>query len=342
MNRNTILPPEFASLEGRVQYVQKKSAIEYSSSCPECGGTAHQSGEWPDRFFMRLDGKPRGWCRRCGLLWWPDGNHKQASLEDRQRWNAEELEREYQRKRENEESIARLQVEESWIGWHTGMGEYGRQLWQGRGIPDIWQDFWQLGYNKDYQAKVGDSLWPTDTLTIPVFAPKSWDVIQVRHRLLQLPPNGDRYRQTWQVPPALYNADPDTPLQQVVLVEGEIKAQIGLLSAMDLFSQTPDRSIAKLYGLNFVGIPTVTPNISLLADLKDAEEVIVCLDPDARYITPKIKETAEQRMVRMVKEAAPKARVRRMRLHDKVDDLILRQKLGGKWWANMLKQAVLV
>jgi hypothetical protein len=72
MPREAPLPPQWACLEGRVRYVQRHSAVEYSSSCPQCGGDVHKDKSWPDRFRLFIDGKPRAWCRQCGLRAFPD------------------------------------------------------------------------------------------------------------------------------------------------------------------------------------------------------------------------------------------------------------------------------
>src|SRR5678816_3484565 len=97
--REDSLPTEFAKLTGKVNYIQRVSSYEWSSSCPNCGGVPHKHGEPPDRFRMwtNANGKNKvlGWCRRCGHVWFPDS--KPIDKEEFERWRKEQLETERQR-----------------------------------------------------------------------------------------------------------------------------------------------------------------------------------------------------------------------------------------------------
>lgn len=53
--REAALPPQWACLTGKVLFVQQHSPTEWSSTCPECGGDVHPSGEWPDRCRLFVD-----------------------------------------------------------------------------------------------------------------------------------------------------------------------------------------------------------------------------------------------------------------------------------------------
>ena len=72
MPREHPLPPHWAVLAGKVDYVQRVSNTEYSSSCPQCGGTPHPNGELPDRCRLFVDEHPTLFCRKCGLVAYPD------------------------------------------------------------------------------------------------------------------------------------------------------------------------------------------------------------------------------------------------------------------------------
>ena len=72
------LPPEFAALEGKVQWVQQDNSNEYTSSCPNCGidPSKHSDSHPSHRFVMWLESKvtglPFGMCSRgCGWKWSP-------------------------------------------------------------------------------------------------------------------------------------------------------------------------------------------------------------------------------------------------------------------------------
>ncbi len=271
--RAATLPPVFGPLCAQLLHVQQVGPNEYSSECPSCGGGVHQNGEAPDRFRLFVDGHARAWCRRCGYFVWADqaaGTNK-PTAEELSNWRADQIIREEARKRSAELALSNLRRSELWERYYADLGEVGRQYWQGRGIPTGWQDFWRLGW-------CAASRWNTPTATIPIFT-AGWNVVNIKHRLIQDDGKGKYRYELHGVPNVLYLTDPDAPIAgQVIAVEGEIKAMV--------VKATLDDSTIVL------GLPGLTPCQNALDQLISAERVVLVLDPgsdtQARELAAKI------------------------------------------------------
>lgn len=170
-----------------------------------------------------------------------------------------------------------------------------RSLWNKRGIPDVFQDIWQLGYCPSFPVSTANGKWNTPTLTIPVFGEDS-QPLTIRHRLLNPPTPNDKYRPER---PGLhshpYLADPEHgySLDRILVVEGEIKSMVTYLTIDDP-------------ALQVIGIPGKN-NFRNIEDKLAGHNVIVLFDPDATI---------------QALEAARKVNGRIVNLPMKVDDAI--------------------
>lgn len=319
MRRNgvVLLPSEFQSLSGRINYIRQVSNNEYCSSCPECGGSIHQNGEYPDRFRMwrvSKHGAPMGWCRKCGHIWLPSSDNP-PTKEQLETWRAEQIAVEERRKEEAEQALAMLRSGKLWESYHQMLDDYARKTWGARGISgEFWPEFWQLGYAPDksfrYHCAEGWLDWTTPTLTIPIWD-VGWQCLNIKHRLINESPAGDRYRSERKgLPAGLFVCNPDLPLAgKVMVVEGEIKAMVSYITLDD-----PDMQI--------VGVPSATPEYLLLDRLSECEPVYVLLDPDAfNRQTIKRGGTSPSPVERMVSYLG-ESRTRIIRTIQKVDDAI--------------------
>ncbi len=264
MRRQAELPEVFGQYH--VQYVQKVSAVEWSSECPTCGGVVHHDGEWPDRCRWFMKGKPLGWCRVCSTVHWPDAKMP-MSTEDFASWRSEQQEREQSRKRSAEKALAHLQDTAIWRQYHERMGLIGAAYWKARGLDDAWQAFWQLGYKADHMLWVDAQEYVTPTATIPIWQ-ENWQVANVKHRLISPPATRGKYcyEVTGQQAPMLV-CNPDASLAgQVVAVEGEIKAMV-------VFATLDDTKAC------IVGLPGTNPPEGLVARLRRCEDVTLVMDP---------------------------------------------------------------
>lgn len=254
------LPPQWASLEGKVQYVQRVSDKEYSCSCPKCGGFPHDSGEWPDRCRLFVDAHPTLFCRKCGLVAYPDqfGDERFAppSPEELERFRQEQKERAEARLRSAQRELELLRDSKLWERYNSMLGERERAWWRGRGIPDVWQELWEFGW--DHQRNAA---------TIPLFAPGG-ECVNIKLRLMDESAGRYRYHLTGQ-PAPLFLCDPDADMGgHVIAVEGEIKAAVTWITLDDSHTTV-------------VGMPGLNPSPDVKRQLAQADRVTLVLDPGA-------------------------------------------------------------
>lgn len=297
--RENSLPNEFAKLIGKVSYIQKVTATEYSSSCPQCGGSPHKNGILPDRFRMwtNANGKNKifGWCRKCGYMFFPE-NTKPVDRAEFERWRNEQIAIEKQRKADAERAIALLQSQKPWLAYHERLNQWALEILAKRGLTKEYADYWQLGLNPDYLV---NGIYHSPALTIPLWQYDS-QVANIKLRILNPKEDKDRYRQLYKTGTAYpFVAWRDKESDMCLIVEGEFKAM-----ACAAFS---DKSY------QVVGLPTKIPSQEVVNTLAKFDMVIVCLDPDAS------QDESLKRLVGML----PNKRVSVAELPGKIDDMLV-------------------
>lgn len=310
MNREAFLPAVFAGLQGKVQYVRQVAKDEWSSSCPNCGGTTHKNGEFPDRFRMwtnaRGKNKILGWCRHCSYVWFPD-TEKPPSREEFDAWRKEQIQVEEQRKREAERAIALLKSEKVWMLYHERLNDWAKEVIKSWGIREDWAHYWKLGLIEDYivYSKTNGE-YHTPAISIPVWQ-RNWDVANVKIRTLNPKGSEDRYRSMYKVGQAFpFVSFPALDSDTVLVVEGEKKAMVSAQWSEEKYQ--------------VIGIPSKTPNPEVLRVLDNFGKVIICLDPDAKEVENENGISALDRLTKIV----GRERVAVLDLPDKVDDMIIR------------------
>jgi hypothetical protein len=314
MRRQAELPEVFSQY--RVQYVQKVSAVEWSSECPTCGGVVHSDGEWPDRCRWFMKGKSLGWCRVCSTVHWPDAKTPMSTGEFAE-WRKEQQEREEARKRSAEKALAHLQDTAIWRQYHDRMGLIGSTYWKARGLSGAWQAFWQLGYKADHILWIDAQEYSTPSATIPIWQ-EGWQVANVKHRLITPPATRGKYvyEISGQTAP-MFVCNPDSNLTgQVVAVEGEIKAMV-------TFATLDDAKIC------VVGLPGTNPPEGVIAKLKQASGVTLVFDPGSNEQAAKLAVAIGKRTKVLVPSR-------------KIDDGILEAGLTGHDVRALLAQARMV
>lgn len=287
---NEPLPPALNRRWGHLQYIRQRGPREWSSACPKCGDMGHAGREWPDRFRMFDGDKSRCWCRHCGYQDFADSDRKDFVITPvmRQAWIEERLTREEQEKQAAERAIELLRKESSWLHWHEQMPAEGWQFWTDKGVPEWAVKFFQLGWCPDKIIWSNSLEYHTPTATIPVFG-LGWNLLNIRHRLVNPPDPSDKYRPDRAgIPQTLYLTDLDKPPEgECLIVEGEIKA-IVLRSRID----NPRLSI--------VGIPGKRVRRDLFAMLDRCERIYICLDPDANAQAHDLAGTLGKKRVRII------------------------------------------
>ena len=310
------LPPIWRHLQGKLQYVRRVSATEWSAECLACGGSVHPNGEWPDRMRIFADDKPLCWCRRCGQIFWPDENTKPADAQQLDKWRKEQQQRELARKRSAERALENLRSTKIWERYHQGLGEVGRAYWQHRGISPSAQDFWQLGWRERWSFAQSDgSMHQTPSATIPLFGP-NWIARNVKHRLLQPPPNRGKYiYELCGQKGRLFLCQPDKALEgQVIACEGEIKSMVTQL-------HLGGRELV-------VGLPGTNPGKEAREELSDCDHIVLVMDPGS-------EEQAQRLAVQLGKK-----RCRILVTPVKIDDGILAGNLSQRELQGLLRAAV--
>lgn len=309
--REAALPVEFSALAGKVSYVQRVTAGEWSSSCPQCRGTPHRN-EFPDRFRMWTNAtgknKVMGWCRKCGYVWFPDGDRPMKPHEFEQ-WRKDALAAEEKRKAEAERAIQLLKSEKVWQYYHESLNQWARDVIKSWGIYPEWADFWELGLYADYTCyNRQDGEYHTPAITIPIWQ-QDWDLRNIKVRTLNPKREGDRYRSLYKVGADFpFVALPDLKSDTVLVTEGEKKAMVTAQYVNN--------------AMQVVGVPSKTPSAEALRVLDNYGKIFLCLDPDAR----KQEKNGVSPLKRMV-DLLGKERVLVVNLPDKVDDMIVQNGL---------------
>lgn len=308
--REAMIPAEFSALAGKVHYVRRVTAGEWSSSCPNCGGSVHKNGDFPDRFRMwpvSKHGKPMGWCRSCGYMWFPDKD-KPPTKEQFEQWRKDQIAAEEQRKREAEKAIALLKSERIWEYYQTQVNDWGWSIIEGEwGIRRDYAEYWKLGMIQDYVVSSGGEQYHSPAISIPVWS-YGWDVKNVKVRVLNPKNSGDRYRSLYKTGAGYpFVAWPELKSKTAVVVEGEKKAMVVAEFATQEYQ--------------IVGIPTKTPDPQSLRIMDDFELIYVCLDPDANRSENGVS------ALRRLTSILGKERVAPVYLPGKVDDMIIQNGL---------------
>jgi hypothetical protein len=294
-----------------LQYVNRKSANELSSECPQCGGSPHPDGVDPDRFIILLNSKTTGglfaYCRRCGFKWWPGkGEKRELSQDEIDRWKREAKERADAERLAAEEryqsAIEMLRREKMWEKYHESLCEESRELWRKCGVTDDYQNYWQLGYCDKFHYWTPQGEWVTPSMTIPIFG-QDWEALNVRHRLLAPQNPRDKYRPDRAglqdaEHPAPFMCDPYSGYsnERVIVCEGEKKAMV-LYQLLD----DPTLQILGIVGMNNL-------SAALIKKLEN-KNTWLWMDPDVP--------------VKMQEESAHSLKARLIRFPAKVDDSIL-------------------
>jgi len=291
------LPIEFEELRGRVQFVQRKSDSEYCSNCPSCGGSIHENGAWSDRFCMwpvSKHGIPMGWCRKCSYIWTPS-KERVPTKDEVEVWRKERETYHKDQIKFHQEAIEQLNSEKLWEHYHNLLDQRARSMWLQRGIGISWQDYWRLGINWEYKVN-GAYLSPA--LSIPIWQADQ-TVSNIKLRITEPKNKNDRYRQVYKTgSSSLLITKPRMPMNgKCAVFEGEIKAMV--------MSQWLDTQV--------IGLPSSTPQESLLDELIEFEEITVCLDPD----------TFDNGQLDRVIEILGYKRIKVLKLPMKIDDALM-------------------
>jgi hypothetical protein len=233
---------------------KKKSANEWSSSCPICPSG---DGYNVDRFIFTVD-KAAYWCRQCGFGGYVgNGNGSTITLTDDQRADIERQARQVRQKElDSQRTILQtLQAKRNDLVYHRnlkGNTGYVERKW---GLEEETIEWFRVGY-----CHACPEATYSDSITIPYYEDQA--LINIRHRLSS--PNGDgKYRpEVVGLPNSIFNID-SLDDGWVILVEGEFKAMV-------LWQ----------FGFPTVGIPGTTFKPEWVKLFLNVDLVYIATDPD--------------------------------------------------------------
>ena len=171
-----------------------------------------------------------------------------------------------------------IQSEQIWLKYNEQLQSSveGRAWWKGRGIPEGFQEIWQLGYETDRRIWVGNEL-RLPTATIPLFD-YGWKCTNVKHRLIGAPDGVGKYRYEYdRAKSPIFIANPDLEkAETTVVVEGEIKAMVTYITL-----DQPNWQV--------IGMPGKSTKVDRIKPLlESSSDVYVCCDPDTGKLNEKI------------------------------------------------------
>lgn len=302
------MPPQVHHKWGHLRFLRRRTAYEWSAECPRCGSFGHdpQAGE-PDRFRIRLDGEPRGFCRRCRFFSFVDCH---VSAEERFRYSLERQLYVAKQQEQLTDRLKRLQDKAEWVKWHDALDPSSRLLWEKEGIPTSVQDYFQLGYSPEHTFWKGDTSFQSPALTIPYFREEWGRAVNVQYRLLSPIIPNDKYRFTPGLKSGLYFTEPARPKGKCLLVEGCKKA---IVSYINLPTGTINSVVAS---------PSKAVPLSAVDDLDQVEVIYLALDPD----TADESDGSTRRAIEILNPE----RVRIVSLPAKPDDMLVKHHATGQ------------
>lgn len=313
------------------------SGNRYACACPLHGGkntTAFsiyfQDGRWKWKCFTDKCG---GGDAITFVQVWQNLDFRRAcewitggQIEDSEAMRAsaaarfEEARRERIAAQEREEARRKeLQEAERHLYYHKMRTQYHKDVWSNAGIDEGMQEFWTLGGTEDFTYKIGETLYHTPTITIPIFSEDN-ELLTIQHKLLNPVNPKDKYRPDvtglhshpfLAVPPMGFDGE------LIWVMEGAKKAMVTWTKAdsewqtIGVMSQVEYKNIAEK--LAPVG-----------------KRVIVVPDPDSEK---------NPNSFRLAFELTKKVGGKILKVPDKIDDMILSARLTKDHLFMMSKQA---
>lgn len=212
-----------------------------------------------------------------------------------------------------------LQTAERHLYYHKMRTQYHKDVWTQAGIDEGMQDFWTLGGTEDFTYKVGETLYHTPTITIPIFSEEN-ELLTIQHKLLNPVNAKDKYRPDvtglhshpfLAVPAMGFDGD------LIFVMEGAKKAMVTWTRA-DVGWQT-------------IGVMSQVEYRHLVEKLKPVgKRVIAIPDPDS---------DGNPNAFKLARELAHEVGGKIIRVPGKIDDMILQANLTQDHLWMMAKQA---
>ena len=218
----TSVPAEFLALGLDCGKFFLKRHNEWHGPCCFCGGI--------DRLRIHTDRPFPHWnweCRKCGRKGWADQLNprlrEELTPELRAEYAKKNQETDATRKKAQTLALEKYQKSRIWEKYHKNLTPQHRAWWRSQGIPDKWQDFWQLGYvpNLALHRTINRHAY-----TIPKFG-FGGEPTNLDYRIIDPPQDMGKYRPIRGLPVAPFISRPKMPdWNEVYIVEGSKKAMV--------------------------------------------------------------------------------------------------------------------
>lgn len=281
----TELPPEFSTLAGRVQWVQRVNENEYTSSCPNCGidPNKHSDANPSDRFLMWIEsretGRPFGMCfRGCGWKWTPNKQDVHWTAEERAEFTAKRRElNEREEARIRQYSVDVVMKQKAYVNYLHAMRQsaFGKGYLHERGfISDEWNEYFGFGIIEGYKCRGFLSTYYAPAITIPIIGLGNV-VEQIKLRVTHEHHEKDRYGNIYKTKAQHpYFPLKDTKVGNVAAIfEGEFKTCRVAMDREKHKSIPQDVTIMASQGKGI--------GARMIYMIENCEVVYLCLDPDA-------------------------------------------------------------
>jgi hypothetical protein len=272
------LPADFQSLAGSIAYVRQVTSNEFHASCPNCKGTIHEDGSYPDRFVLWIAsrrGTPFGLCRKCGYKWSPSKEDAKWSDEEREEFKRKisELEEAYFTQKAAELAVLseKIYSQKLYEQYHEEAlkSRFAMQYYESLGMDESWMKYFSKGFIPDYTVKGHLSTYHSPAYTFPVWT-LGGNLENIKVRVASPRDSSDRYRNLYKAGcQSLYVPTRDEKIKnKVVVMEGEKKADCAFMC-----TNLPDE-------YQIVGVQSSMPEKRVLKMLEPAEVVYLAFDPD--------------------------------------------------------------
>ena len=317
----TSTPVEFLALGLDSGKFFQKRQNEFAGPCPFCGGGK-------DRFVIFTNRPFPHWnwfCRKCGKDGWADQLNprlrEELTPELRIEYARKQQESDIAKKNAQARVLATYQKSRIWEKYHKNLTERHRAWWRSQGIPDKWQDFWQLGYVSN--LALGRTI-NRHAYTIPKFG-FGGEPVNLDYRIIDPPEYFGKYRPVKGLPAAPFISIPSHAMTKIgrdlYIVEGAKKAMVlACHKVLPNFNCTYDYDGHSM----IIGIPSCNSWCGIEKDSTRFDRKWIMFDPGA-----------EEWAYRIATAIGKHAIV--VELPDKPDDMVLAGATRGDFLAYMRK-----
>lgn len=155
---------------------------------------------------------------------------------------------------QQKEAVARIIADKEWQAYHDGMTAGDRQRWTAMGIPESFQDLWQLGYTNG-------------TLTIPHFSP-GWQLSNIEY----MPVGSDELQRQVDVPSCWLSYPDEEPTGNVILFPQTVDAAVCYVSMVGTAG----------YELSMASMPGFETTSEGISQFDGCSSVTVVVDPSSK------------------------------------------------------------